>query len=188
MAATSKQNSRTEDKKLRDAVTPLNSTSAPAFVLNNSRSFSQGDELVGGESLVLFVQAVGPVDIEVNGCDSTQTKMQAGIVTGIVTGLAQHGLRLYLATIVGQHPRSNRAAVGFHSFEFHLDPVLFSLDVISQQGWRFIHIDDEDVEISVIIEISEGAAAAGLELVDLSLRRPNLETVFLHLTGRELRD
>ena len=164
MAAMSKQNSRTEDKKLRDAVTPLNSTSAPAFVLNNSRSFSQGDELVGGESLVLFVQAVGPVDIEVNGCDSTQTKMQAGIVTGIVTGLAQHGLRLYLATIVGQHPRSNRAAVGFHSFEFHLDPVLFSLDVISQQGWRFIHIDDEDVEISVIIEISEGAAAARVSI------------------------
>ncbi|MDR3772486.1 MAG: ABC transporter ATP-binding protein [Terracidiphilus sp.] len=32
------------------------------------------------------------------------------------------------------------------------------------------------------------ATAAGLELVDLSLRRPNLESVFLHLTGRELRD
>jgi ABC-2 type transport system ATP-binding protein len=28
----------------------------------------------------------------------------------------------------------------------------------------------------------------GLELADVSLRRPNLESVFLHLTGRELRD
>jgi linearmycin/streptolysin S transport system ATP-binding protein len=34
----------------------------------------------------------------------------------------------------------------------------------------------------------EDSAKAGLELVDVSLRKPNLESVFLHLTGRELRD
>ncbi|HMF90620.1 MAG TPA: ABC transporter ATP-binding protein [Candidatus Angelobacter sp.] len=34
----------------------------------------------------------------------------------------------------------------------------------------------------------EAAAKAGFELLDVSLRRPNLESVFLHLTGRELRD
>lgn len=39
-----------------------------------------------------------------------------------------------------------------------------------------------------IASLLESAAATGLELVDLSLRRPNLESVFLHLTGRELRD
>jgi ABC-2 type transport system ATP-binding protein len=39
-----------------------------------------------------------------------------------------------------------------------------------------------------IAALLDGAAEAGLELVDLSLRRPNLESVFLHLTGRELRD
>jgi linearmycin/streptolysin S transport system ATP-binding protein len=44
---------------------------------------------------------------------------------------------------------------------------------------------EHPAEIAALIE---GAAAAGLELVDLSLRRPNLESVFLHLTGRELRD
>jgi ABC-2 type transport system ATP-binding protein len=32
------------------------------------------------------------------------------------------------------------------------------------------------------------SAQAGFELVDVSLHRPNLESVFLHLTGRELRD
>jgi ABC-2 type transport system ATP-binding protein len=40
-------------------------------------------------------------------------------------------------------------------------------------------------EIAVLLD---GASEAGIELVDLSLRRPNLESVFLHLTGRELRD
>ncbi len=39
-----------------------------------------------------------------------------------------------------------------------------------------------------IAGLLDGATVAGLELVDLSLRRPNLESVFLHLTGRELRD
>ena len=32
------------------------------------------------------------------------------------------------------------------------------------------------------------AASSGIDLDDLALRRPNLESVFLHLTGRELRD
>ena len=34
----------------------------------------------------------------------------------------------------------------------------------------------------------DAAAQAGLEIADLSLRKPNLESVFLHLTGKELRD
>jgi ABC-2 type transport system ATP-binding protein len=41
------------------------------------------------------------------------------------------------------------------------------------------------VEIASLLEDS---AKAGLELVDVSLRKPNLESVFLHLTGRGLRD
>ena len=44
---------------------------------------------------------------------------------------------------------------------------------------------DHPTEIAALLE---GSAKAGLELIDVSLRRPNLESVFLHLTGRELRD
>ena len=39
-----------------------------------------------------------------------------------------------------------------------------------------------------IAGLLDAAAKDGLELVDVSLRRPNLESVFLQLTGRELRD
>jgi ABC-2 type transport system ATP-binding protein len=39
-----------------------------------------------------------------------------------------------------------------------------------------------------IAGLLEAAANAGHELVDVSLRKPNLESVFLHWTGRELRD
>lgn len=41
------------------------------------------------------------------------------------------------------------------------------------------------VEIAPLIEDS---SRAGLEVLDVSLRKPNLESVFLKLTGRELRD
>jgi ABC-2 type transport system ATP-binding protein len=39
-----------------------------------------------------------------------------------------------------------------------------------------------------IASLLDDTAQAGLEVEDISLRRPNLESVFLHLTGRELRD
>ena len=41
---------------------------------------------------------------------------------------------------------------------------------------------------SEIAGLLEATAGAGYELADVSLRKPNLESVFLQLTGRELRD
>jgi ABC-2 type transport system ATP-binding protein len=41
---------------------------------------------------------------------------------------------------------------------------------------------------TLIAGLLDDAARSGLELIDITLRRPNLESVFLHLTGRELRD
>ena len=54
-------------------------------------------------------------------------------------------------------------------------------------------VTDSTAEFTVeqaaeIARLLDNASNAGLELVDVSLRRPNLESVFLHLTGRELRD
>jgi ABC-2 type transport system ATP-binding protein len=44
---------------------------------------------------------------------------------------------------------------------------------------------DHPTEIGGLLEAS---SKAGFELLDITLRKPNLESVFLHLTGRELRD
>jgi ABC-2 type transport system ATP-binding protein len=63
-------------------------------------------------------------------------------------------------------------------------------------AWAARHggsVKDETAEFTIeqateIARLLDDAAKAGLELVDVSLRRPNLESVFLHLTGRELRD
>jgi ABC-2 type transport system ATP-binding protein len=62
--------------------------------------------------------------------------------------------------------------------------------------WTTTHggsLNDSTAEFAIdhptdLSRLLDSAAAAGLELEDLALRRPNLESVFLHLTGRELRD
>jgi hypothetical protein len=72
------------------------SGAGPALVADNSRSFAQVDELVGGNLLVLFVQPIGPVDVEIYRIESTQAKMQAGIAARVKAGLAKHGLGLCL--------------------------------------------------------------------------------------------
>ena len=41
---------------------------------------------------------------------------------------------------------------------------------------------------SFIPRIFEAAQAAGAEILSVSMRKPNLEDVFLSLTGREIRD
>jgi len=53
-------------------------------------------------------------------------------------------------------------------------------------------LDDSTAHFSLeqttdIAALLDGAAREGLEVVDVTLRRPNLESVFLQLTGRDLR-
>jgi ABC-2 type transport system ATP-binding protein len=55
------------------------------------------------------------------------------------------------------------------------------------------HLVDSAAEFTIeqssqIGLLLDNAASAGLVLEDVLIRRPNLESVFLHLTGRELRD
>jgi ABC-2 type transport system ATP-binding protein len=61
---------------------------------------------------------------------------------------------------------------------------------VTNRGGRIVN-DTAEFTIERSAEIAEllgDAARNGLELEDVSLRRPNLESVFLHLTGRELRE
>jgi len=61
---------------------------------------------------------------------------------------------------------------------------------VEQRGGRMVDSSAQfTIENSIeIAGLLQDAAKDGLELADVSLQRPNLESVFLHLTGRELRD
>ncbi len=72
----------------------------------------------------------------------------------------------------------------------------FAGDSEAIRAWAARHegrVTEETAEFTIeqageIAPLLDDAARAGLELKDVSLRKPNLESVFLHLTGRELRD
>ena len=61
---------------------------------------------------------------------------------------------------------------------------------VTQRGGSF---DNDTARFTIehateIAALLDAAAKAGHEVADISLRKPNLESVFLHWTGRELRD
>jgi ABC-2 type transport system ATP-binding protein len=72
----------------------------------------------------------------------------------------------------------------------------FSGSVAEIASWTGAHggrLVDSTAEFTIeraseVGPLLDEATGAGLVLDDVSIRRPNLESVFLHLTGRELRD
>src|SRR5258708_39163968 len=98
--------------------------SAPALVAHNSCTLPQRDELVCGNLLILFVQTIGPVNVEIDRTESTQAKMQAGIRAGAKKRKVEDRLRLHLAAITSHHTPSGRAAGCLDSPQFVLGPFL----------------------------------------------------------------
>jgi ABC-2 type transport system ATP-binding protein len=53
-------------------------------------------------------------------------------------------------------------------------------------GWRVrIHVEGEPAPF--VAPVAQAVSAAGARLTDVRLGEPNLEDVFIHLTGRALR-
>jgi ABC-2 type transport system ATP-binding protein len=67
-------------------------------------------------------------------------------------------------------------------FEDRIDEVTRSRDI---DGGLELHVTGADRLVPRIVTIAE---QAGYDLVDLSVAEPTLETVFINLTGKELRD
>src|ERR1700737_4970992 len=88
--------------------------------------------------------------------------MQTRIVARIIAGLAEQRLRLHFVAVVDQDSGSNRAAVGFHALQLHLQPVLLDRRVVSQKRGRLIQVDDQNVQVAVIVEVSEGTSTAAV--------------------------
>jgi ABC-2 type transport system ATP-binding protein len=61
-----------------------------------------------------------------------------------------------------------------------------ALDDPAGNGWRFrIYVDGEAA--SFVAPVAQAVSASGGRLTDARLGEPNLEDVFIHLTGRALR-
>jgi len=84
-----------------------------------------------------------------------------------------------------------------------LDRIILTVNTAAErviEAWRATsgvsHVSSEDGKMTVMADDSnrvlprlfDAAAASGARITSVDIQEPNLETVFLHLTGRELRD
>ena len=86
--------------------------------------------------------------------------MQPAIVCGVEAGLRGHFLGLAAPPVLSDHPRADRAPVRLHAFQQHLEPMALSRHVVPEQRRRFVQVDDDNVHVTIVVEIAEGAAAA----------------------------
>src|SRR5882762_4903262 len=60
--------------------------------------------------------------------------------------------------------RANGAAVGFCAYALDFEPVVFGAAIVAEERGRPVHVDDGDVDVSVVVEIAERGASAAVRL------------------------
>ena len=92
--------------------------------------------------------------------------MQPEIIAGKKARLALNLLGLGCISCLDDDPSADGTAIGVRTNEFHLQPAVPGQNVIPKQGRWLIQIDNQDVEIAIVVEITEGAASADVRLRD----------------------
>src|SRR5882757_1241865 len=92
--------------------------------------------------------------------------MQAEVILGHKAGAAHYFV--YLRMFGGDYTdaRADGAAVGFCAYALDFEPVIFGAGIIAEERGRLVHVDDGDVDVSVVVEIAEGGASAAVGLSD----------------------
>src|SRR5882762_8680903 len=92
--------------------------------------------------------------------------MQAEVILGHEAGAAHYFVHLRMFGGDYTDARANGAAVGFCAYALDFEPVVFGARIIAQERRRLVHVDDGDVDVSVVVEIAEGGASAAAGLSD----------------------
>src|SRR5712672_1497293 len=73
---------------------------------------------------------------------------------------------VYLRMFGGDYtdPRADGAAVGFCAYALDFEPVVFRTGIVAQERRRLVHVDDGDVDVSVVVEIAKGSASTAVGL------------------------
>jgi hypothetical protein len=102
------------------------------------------------------------MDFHVNGGIGAQAEVQAGIVAGIEATLTHNALGLRFPTVMDENTGSNGASVGLNPLKLNLDPIGISAYIVAQQGRRFVQVYDQDIDVTVVIEVSKRTSPAAM--------------------------
>jgi ABC-2 type transport system ATP-binding protein len=100
--------------------------------------------------------------------------------------LKAEGTRRQLVQLVGEHDRISLRATGYlQPAVAPLQQVAGVVDVGTGDGVIQLVVEDAGENLTEILAV---ATANGASVTNVDVEEPNLESVFLHLTGRALRD
>ena len=90
--------------------------------------------------------------------------MQAEVILGHEAGAAHYFV--YLRMFAGDYAdaRADGAAIGFCAYTLDFEPVIFGAAIVAQERRRLVHVDNGDVDVSIVVEIAEGGASAAVGL------------------------
>ncbi|HSL17140.1 MAG TPA: ABC transporter ATP-binding protein [Methylomirabilota bacterium] len=107
-------------------------------------------------------------------------------------GIIDHGRILAMGTLAELTRRAGEGEVLRLSGAFHEPDTRHRLAAV--EGARLLRLDDDAAVLAIeadgpgLLEVLPRVLEPGLGVEDVSIQRPNLESVFIALTGRELRD
>ena len=119
-----------------------------------------GDQAVGSDCFEALADAAGPTHFDVGGLLGAEAEVEAAVVHRQEARLPGDLLDLLAAAVPDQGAGADGAAVGFGGVELLLEPAVVAFDVVAQERGWFVEVDDENIEIAIVVEIAEGAAAA----------------------------
>src|SRR5882762_4919344 len=92
--------------------------------------------------------------------------MQAEVILGHEAGAAHYFVHLRMFAGDNADARADGAAIGFCAYAFDFEPVIFGAGIVAEERGRLVHVDNGDVDVSVVVEIAEGSASAAVGLSD----------------------
>ena len=131
--------------------------------LRDALPLFEGKDAVDPGKLDLFNNIPGPVDFHaIDRRRIANAKVDPLIVGRSVTSPAQHVAALLHAVCRQVDRGANRIARALRAtHQLELDPVMMVVVHIAQQDGRPVHHIDHDIDLAVVEEVAESAAASG---------------------------
>src|SRR5712671_2164394 len=88
--------------------------------------------------------------------------MQTQIVLGKIARATAHFVELHQSSGFHRHSRANRRLVALRANQLEQDAMIWAISTVQQQRRRLANIENDNVHVAVIVDISESCAPPGL--------------------------
>src|SRR6266568_32436 len=139
--------------------------------------------MAGRHSRKLFYLSQRPSNFDIRRTGRAEPEVEPEVVNREVRRLAQDFLRLYLVAVPNRDPATDGAAVRLDARQLYFDPVVVAREVVAQQRRWLVVIHDQDVDVAVVVKVSECATAARVQGLHA---RPGILDQFLELRSSEI--